>query len=275
MDYTKWKKYKINKEDCDSINEAFEYIYSAKMKLVFKNHKYLQKVIFVTYDSENIFLFYRSNQSTVKQSIEITNGYYIDPINYRGMRAKIEPKELLNLIPNQFKTWNIISGGLMTPFCEIQKEFDSIYITKESYISQIVHEFGHIYFNSQNSYYLNNKKDNINIYKLALDLYTNDLLVNLDLKFTIPSYISLSEVFAFCTEYYFAESYFTNYKNTIDKYALELIKNKLSIEENIDYTKQDSLLTDSHLFSFVLGKIIYEKYESNWVDVLISSKISF
>ncbi len=53
---------------------------------------------------------------------------------------------------------------------------------------------------------------------------------------------------------------------------LKRIKFLKNLEKEKDFTKEDSVLSDSHIFSWVFGKMILEKYKDDWVEKLVEKK---
>jgi hypothetical protein len=186
-----------------------------------------------------------------------------------GWWANLTSRKLEKYLPQNIKNSTrfeipIISGGLLTPFIELQKKnnlLNNPYTTQESYLATIIHEFGHIYWNSYKLWWYSNIKENLEY----LQNYSGKL------AFHIPSPLYLGEVFAFCTEYYASGIFLKDHKRNLDRLLKSRTKTLTILEKHKDLDKENSVIeptTSIHDFSFILGKTLLEKYPKNWPSTL-------
>lgn len=260
-----FNNYLATQKDLKTIEKGLEYVLDPKMQFVFKDKSRIINTAVVSYDCEYIY-FWQINPiklTKVPHRIKIQDKWQED------WWAGLQIPEIMNLLPDyikkttRFKT-PIISGGLLTPFIELQKRKmvpGNPYTTEESYLATIAHEFGHIYWNSHKLWWYSNKKENL------------EYLQNPSKKLTphILSPIYLSEVFAFCTEYYTSKIFLKDHWKKLDKFTKNQTRSLAILENNKDLDNENSVIepiASPHNFAFVLGKIILNKYPKNWPVIL-------
>lgn len=291
-----FENYKATQMDFEVIEEGIQTVWHPKLNFVFKNKKFIEKVIVVSYDCENIYLWSQTKfpkLTPIKCGLKQYFAYKIphqlkisDDYQY-WWRAGLWPKKLTRFLLLKLKTDEISthfpSGGLLTPFIELQKKMkdrkNNPYITRESYLATIVHEFGHVYWNQHKLWYYSNKKENLLLLKTAKQLYSEarDLshsesgkLAKLPLRF--PAIEGTSELFAFCTEYQASMIFWPAHKRNSDIFDASTIEYLLRLEEAKNLDQEDSVLAPSrypHDFARVFSKIILTLYPKTWPEFLI------
>lgn len=204
----------------------------------------------------------------------------IGPEWQSGWRASIPDHRIESLLPSQIRTKSrfdipIISGGFLTPFISLQKQkmiSKNPYTTKEAYLATIIHELGHVYWNSHKLWWYSNRKQNLALLREALYLYTGKKSFRkFDLE--IPNPYFEGELFAFCTEYYSSGIFFKNHKQKLDRFIESRIRNLIELENIKNLNNEDSVIEPDRLphdFSFVIGKILMTQFPSFWPNILTS-----
>lgn len=286
-------KYIATEADLEAIERGIFYTWCKKLTFIFKKRKFLENVNVVSYDSKFIYLWTKQKVKNAKKiNIKLAGNFYFTCIPHRlkmkdklmlGWRAALLPKELKKFLPqnlqkNYFKNL-FISGGLLTPFIVLQKLKKrplNPYITYESYLATIIHEFAHAYWQNHKLWWYSDLKENINLLRVALHLYLNKKVDFSKSKIKIPNYhrrdALLSEIFAYCTEYAVAKIFWSNHQKNLDRYNQRRIKKLIKEEKQKDLLKQNSVLeTDFHDGAAVISKLIVEKFRSKWPGVLIKN----
>lgn len=294
-----FENYKAVQEDFEAIEEGIKSVWHPKLNFVFKNKKFIENVIVVSYDCENLYLWSQTKFSKftpIKCSLKQYFAYKIphqlkisDKYQY-GWRAGLWPKKLTRFLLSKLKTDEMstpfISGGLLIPFTELQKKMkdrkNNPYVTYESYLATIVHEFGHVYWHQHKLWYYSNKKDNLLLLKTAKLLYETTNLssserkkfLNIPLRFTSPQGIQgISELFAFCCEYQASMIFWPAHKRNLNIFDANTIAYLLNLEKLRNLEQEDSVLEPSrypHDFARVFSKIILTLYPKTWPQFLIA-----
>ena len=281
--------YRATDKDIRAINEALSLIWYPKMKFVFREPKRIENTLVVSYDSKFIYLWISKELSTFKP-ISKTKKYYLYQLPHNlklkdewqgAWWANIVSKEIEKYLPKEVKEENrfkipIISGGLLGPFTKLQKAkrvLGNLYTSKESYLATIIHEFGHIYWNSYKLWWYSDKKENLGYLNLAVNLYSRKQKQNLqkNFLFRLPSPTYLGEVFAFCTEYYASELFWKNHIRNLEIFTRNRLSRLTTFEEEKDLDRENSIIepnTLPHDFASVIGKIILAKYPTTWPEIL-------
>jgi hypothetical protein len=140
-----FSNYQASQKDLKTIKEALEFVMSPKMRFVFKNKSKITNTTVVSYDSKFIYVW---KVNPAKLIHKIPHNLRIPDEWQRSWWASIISEKIEKYLSMKNKS-PIISGGLLTPFIVLQKAknvLNNPYITRESYLATIVHEFGHIYF---------------------------------------------------------------------------------------------------------------------------------
>lgn len=266
------KTYIASSEDLKAIEDGIEHIWHPKLEFIFKDKAKINKTVVITYDSKHIYLFAHRKFIKIAHKLKIPKEFH------SWWRAGLLPESLYNYLPVSIKSKTrfavpIISGGLLTPFIELQKQKkrpNNPYVTRESYLATIIHEFAHVYYNnSRAKYWFSNKGENLEYLRTAMNLYSDKLVDLSEFKISIPGYQSLSELFAFCTDYTASNLFWPNHKRDIDDYNTKMIPRLMNKEKSQDFNVNNSVLDDPHYFASVLGKIILTKYPNTWPQKII------
>lgn len=273
-----FKDYQATKKDFEAIEEGIRTAWRKEMNFVFKKKSYIKNVAPISFDSQFFYIWSSSKIPKFKSTPSHFANYQvyqsphklkINEHDQMGWCANAEKwRSFLPKSLNKHPKAIYISGGLLTPFTKIHKRFLSrghldIYNTYEGYLGTLVHEFGHIYYNSQPISNLN-KKANLKYLKTAADLFIGRKIkkfprIKLYRSFAFEAW---TEVFAFCTEYYAASLFWPKFKKNLDKYW----KANLAI-----FIKKPSLLTSrtSHYLAAAIGKILMSGYPQNWPEKIL------
>jgi len=279
------KKYSATREDLDAIGEALTYIWNPKMDFVFKDRSKISKTLVISYDSKFIYIWeplFKNSPGKYKlhkipHKLRIKNEWQM------GWWAGLVDKSINKFLPASFEPNNqftqpIISGGLLKPFVELQKNKKlklNPYVTKESYLATIIHEFGHVYWDSFKMWWPSENSINLRNLRIANKLYSNFRLNIEKYSLTFPVFPVFGEVFAFCAEYYASELFWKNHKRNLDSFIENRLNALIILEKKKNLEKEDSVIEPSrypHDFAFVFGKIILEKYPTSWFQILIDQK---
>ncbi len=292
-----FENYKAVKEDFEAIEEGINSVWHPKLNFVFKNKKLIEKVIVVSYDCENIYLWSQAKfpkLTSIKCSLKQYFAYKIlhklkisDDYQY-WWRAGLKLPKLTRLLLSKLKTneliTSFISGGLLIPFTELQKKMkrrkNNPYTTRESYMATIVHEFGHAYWHQHKLWYYSNKKENLLLLKTVKQLYSevknsshskSEKFAKLPIRF--PAVEGITELFAFCCEYQASMIFWPTHKRNFDIFAANTMGYLLKVEKENNLDQVDSVLEPRkypHDFAFVFGKIIMTLYPKTWPQFLIA-----
>ncbi|MBI2641712.1 hypothetical protein HYW87_03920, partial [Candidatus Roizmanbacteria bacterium] len=165
-----------------------------------------------------------------------------------------------------------INGGLLTPFIDLQKNNNienNPYVTRQSFLATIVHEFGHIYWNRHKLWWYSNKKENVSFLKMAKQLYEGKKVKK---NIYFPMDFGFGELYAFCAEYAASEILWKNHKRNLDVFIKKQLEKLIREEQLKNLDRDDSNLTPSrypHNFAFVFGKIIVSNFPKTWPRIMI------
>ncbi len=252
--------------DTELIEKAIQYISSNSLATIFKDRNILKTVTIVSFDDHNLYV-YKNIDSNIKLS-KIPHKENVLDKTKQGWSAYLrQGEDFRKYFSKDYKIQNIISGGLCSDFSKLQRNLGTIYTNQESCIATIIHEYAHIYFNNKNPFYYSDREEIVNILDTSIKLYKNKE-TNLEQKFFIPSYKNFSELFAFCTEYEFSRKYAPTHFSIMNKKITRFLQEHLKKERKKNLKEEDSVLEDPHFFSWILGKILIEKYPSRWHKIL-------
>lgn len=287
-----FENYKATREDFEVIEEGIKIIWHPKLNFVFKNKKFIKKVIVVSYDCENIYLWspikfpkLTSIKCNLKQyfAYQFPHKLKISDDYQYWWRAGLQPEELIWLLsskmkPDEYESTSFVSGGLITPFITLQKKMKdrkkNPYTTYESYLATIIHEFGHVYYNQHNPDRLA-KQDRLNLLIAALELYFHKTtLRQKPPTLYLPNPLNFSEIFAFCTEYTASNIFFKKHLKEVNKFDMEWIKTLIKKEEKTSLSSDRITISlneenTAHATATVFGKIILNFYPENWPQKLL------
>ncbi len=286
-----FKNYKAKQKDFDTVEEALAYVWHPEMNFVFRDNSKIVHTIVVSYDSKFIYLWSPRPLKNLEELQRSLKNYSLYRIPHRlkikdewqyAWRAGLD-KKIQNLLPSLIQESTYfeiprISGGFLTPFISLQKIKKIIgnpYTTKESYLATIIHEFGHVYWDSFKMWWPSENSINLKNLKIAAKLYSN-LKPNIEkYSLTFPVFPVFGEVFAFCAEYYASELFWKNHKINLDSFIEDRLNALTILEKKKNLEKEDSVIEPSrypHDFAFVFGKIILEKYPVSWSQILTDQK---
>jgi len=182
-------KYLATPTDFKAVTEALGFVMNPKMEFVFEDKSKIANTVIVSYDSKFIYIW---KLKPIKLKYQIPHNLKIPDEWQSGWWATLILDDIAKLIPD-LKDKPVINGGLLTPFIELQKRKDikeNPYVTKESYFATIIHELGHIYWNSFKLWWPSNKKENILTLKEAEKLFkTPKMITEKVIQFPSPLYL--------------------------------------------------------------------------------------
>ena len=147
------------------------------------------------------------------------------------------------------------------------------YVTRQSYLATIVHEFGHIYWQQHKLWWYSNKKDNINFLKTAKQLYEGKKVKK---NIYFPMDFGFSELYAFMAEYTASEIFWKSHKRNLDIFIQKRLEKLIQEEQAKDLDREDSVIAPSrypHDFAFVFGKLITSNFPKTWPMILTNPKL--
>ena len=268
-------------KDLKAIDEALRFVWHPRLDFVFKKRAKLKGVFIVSYDSKNVYIWSDDKLPGLKQIPNTFKRYHLCKIPHKlrkirqgdqkGWSAGLPIPEIRKILyPYLGKQNNITSGALLTQFTEAHKQLRKSkiwptdpYFTYESYLATIVHEFGHCYYNSFNSWHSNSKT----YFKSALELFKGkkDKFTKEKISLPLPSPEILSEIYAFCAEYYATKEFRSRHRKNIDIYLVNNLEKKIEDEEQVD------IFSDWHTIAATLGKLIISRHPNNWPSILTTT----
>lgn len=225
-----FENYKATKKDLEAIEEGIKTVWQKEMDFVFKNKTLIRNTIIISFDSKFLYLWTKLKLSSLKPTQCNIKEYYAYKIPHEiriqdewqiGWQASLTINQFVNLLPAELQKSDFkipkISGGLLTPFIELQKrkkiEYNP-YTIRESFLATILHELAHIFWNQHKLWWYSNKKENINYLKTAKQLYEKkEKIPKISLK--LPLNIGIGEVFATCAEYWASEVFWLTHKKIL------------------------------------------------------------
>lgn len=268
------------------IEKSLEFVWNNKLNNIFSDKKLIEKVIIIAYDKSKLYVFTKI-PFDLEHTKKLTLNYCLYEIKHkitftdRDLSAwyygLIRP-DILNYLPHELVKENLISrpiicGSTYSEFIKNQKikqkkmTFDNPYITYESYIATIIHEFGHVVYESYYNAQFKILDENIKLMKNTLSLI-NTKRVNLNkIKLKFPKHSLCSETFAFCTEYYASSLFLKDHKEDLNKWLKNYIKKNLDSEKKLNmHYHLSNLILDNHLGAAIYGIQILKKYGSSWPE---------
>ena len=158
--------YVANQQDLQAIQEGIAKVWHPKLNFIFEDKKLIANVAVVSYDSKFAYVWSKVNfpkLAKIQCGLKQYSAYMIphkisisDDYQYYW-KAGLQPREMAKFLLQKMGadeiTTSFISGGLLVPFVTIQKKKrfkNNPYITRESYLATIIHEFGHAYYDQRN-----------------------------------------------------------------------------------------------------------------------------
>lgn len=268
--------YLATQKDLKTIEDGLKFVLHPKMSFVFKDKSRIINTIVVSYDSKFIYIWM---VNPVKLMSKIPHNLGIPDKWQMGWWADIVSKQIKKYLSEEIRKTTrfeipVISGGLITPFITLQEAKNvsrNPYVTRESYFATIIHEFGHVYWNSYRLWWFSKKDENTRYLKIAQKLYDKKGPKGRKTRLEFPLPSALGEIFAFCTEYASSKIFWPNHKNNLDKFGKQRIDQLIGTEKTANLDKESSVIEPTknpHDFSSVFGKIILEKYPTTWPAIL-------
>lgn len=285
MKYT----YKATKEDIEAIEEGINIVFDPKLSFIFKDKSALEKFLLVSYDSEYIFCW--STEKIQNQLIHNTHipnkknvsfyklphKLYISEQDRIGWHASIILTGLYDVFPKTLLddvTLPKMSGSLLGDFIITQKETkgekNNPYVTKESFLATLIHEFGHAYYNQVSP---SVKTRSLKFLHHAEQLFLGKTPKDLIAPYVpyIPSsdlFYVFGEAYAICAELYASNLLFPKHHSYLSSFILKEIQKVLQEE----YSSKDPFLDlnkNYHTVAAAIGKIFMHLYPSYWPEVII------
>lgn len=270
------KTYLASKEDLDTIEEGIKYVWSPKLDLIFKDKSKIENTVVISYDISYIYLWFRGKFQKITHDLKIGKQLQI------GWASFLLAQDIRNVLPTEIRKkieseTPVISGGLLGPFLALQKQKklpNNPYITEESYLATIIHEFGHVYYNQHNLDRLAGQ-EKLNLLITALELYLRKTtLRQKPSTLCLPNPLNFSEIFAFCAEYTAANIFFPKHSEAVDTFNIKWIKTLIKKERETPLFEEKITVSLSegntaHATAGVFGKIILNFYPENWPQKLL------
>ena len=280
--------YSATTGDFEAIEEALGYVFDPRLNYIFKDKDYLKKISIIGFDSKFIYIwsfkklknFLPHKRGSDKHFMyKISHNIEIKNVDRAGWRAGIWPSSINEYLPLELQGNDFdnpkISGSLLGDFINnqiiIYDKKNNPYVTKESYLATIIHEYGHIYYQQRKNWWFSDKKMNIDILETALSLYKRANKKKYK-KIKLPFPFLFSEVFAFCAEYSASKLFFPIHIKNINKYAITVIRKSIKEENRKNLETEDSVFSEHtpHILAFALGKILFEKFPNTWPKKLLN-----
>lgn len=267
--------YIATKKDLQTVEKALDILWNSKLDYIFKYKERIKEIPVISFDSKYIYLWKRE-ANKYKLSKFLHNIKNIDDSKQKVWMSGIYIEEIKNILKKETgMEINGPCGGLLTPFTRIHKKYSHTssdpYFTKESYYATILHEFGHIYWNSFKLWWPSDQKENINFLKTVKMYYVNNNKL-IKTNITLPNPKFVTEIFAFCAEYSASKLFWPKHIKNFDKFAVYRIEKMISVEKTKDLNTQDSSLEaniNPHDHALVAGKSLLTQFPKNWVSILI------
>lgn len=271
-----FENYNATKEDFEAIEEGIKTVWHPKLDFIFKDKSKIENTVVVSYDTSYIYLWFRGKSQKITHNLKIGKKLQI------GWAAYLLSQDIRSVLPTEIRKkiesgTPVINGGLLGPFLSLQKQKklpNNPYITEESYLATIIHEFGHVYYNQHNPDRLA-KQDRLNLLIAALELYFHKTtLRQKPPTLYLPNPLNFSEIFAFCTEYTASNIFFKKHLKEVNKFDMEWIKTLIKQEEETSLSSDRITISlneenNAHATATVFGKIILNFYPENWPQKLL------
>lgn len=181
-------KHPIN-PDLSIIDEAIQIVWNTKFHYIFKDKGLINNTLLVSYGDLYIYLWSKNDNINLEKLYKNESNFNVYRLSHSltltdtdklGWSASIANDLIARLLPQEFRKNNFkipkASGSLYHDFINTQLKLkgkrNNPYITRESYLATIVHEFGHIYYNQHKNWWYSNIKENIDMLSKALNSYS-------------------------------------------------------------------------------------------------------
>lgn len=283
-----FKSYIATPEDFFAVEDALRYVWHPKLDFIFRKKKSIRSTVVISYDSQCLYVWTQKKFPGFTRMECSVKDYYAYRIPQRfiftkehhGMWWAGVQSEIDAFLPEDIKRKSQfsvprISGGLLTPFIAAQKTLPkkhNPYTTRESYLATIVHEFGHVYWNSYKLWWPSNKQENLRYLTMARKLYMNKGDTH-NMQLYVPAPYGISEVYAHCSEYYASQLFWPLHKQNSDLFAQNCLKDLLAVEKEANLEKEDSVLEPTkypHDLGFVFCTFLLTYYPKMWPKMLLT-----
>lgn len=282
-----FESYIATQDDFLAIEEALKYVWHPKLDFIFRRKKPIRSTVVISYDSKFIYFWTQKNFPKITPIPCSVKNYYaykiphqltfsneLHCIWYAGVVPEIDA-----LLPETIKKSSVfsvprVSGGLLTPFTTLQKSLPkkyNPYTTRESYLATIVHEFGHIEWNSYKLWWYSNREENLGYLKTALRYYSNKKPPSTITRINLPINQGIGEAYAICTECVASAFFWPTHKKALDTFSKYLLSLAIQSEYKKNLEREDSVLEpsyDQHLYGFTISNILLAKFPKNWPTIL-------
>lgn len=286
-----FEDYKATKKDLEAIREGISFAYKEELDFIFVDKSAFAKLTIISFDVEFLYIWTQNRLVNIERidfetqgysAYKVKHHYQITDKEQRGWATSFRSPKMISFLPKELKeNWTInpfMSGGLLHPFINLQKlkrektRKHNPYITRESYLATIVHEFGHVYCNFHKPYYHGNKKQNLKWLTNAKALYEGEA-VQIDKNILkLVSNKSTSELFAFCTDYSAAKIFWPNHVKDIERANAQQLKSLIKKENERDCYYESSVLGENaHNYAAVLGRLLIETFSRTWPHFILNA----
>lgn len=210
-----FRDYLATKDDFHAVEVGLAAVEKKELDFVFTKRDLLKDIVVISYDSSNLYIWTKIKFSNLSRKVCPVREYYAYKIPHSvklnddwqtGWRVGLPIKLFNKLLPKKLRASKfetpIISGGLLKPFITLQRKKEltiNPYVTRDSYLATIVHEFAHIYWNQNKLWWYSSKEMNMNYLKIAEKLYGAGTNIS-DIDIHMPANLGWSELFAYCVE---------------------------------------------------------------------------
>ena len=264
-----FSNYIATNEDFSAIEEALTYVWKQEIEYIFKDKTRIENTVVVSFDSQNIFVWERKDGKYVRT--EIRHDIKLTDKDQRGWSTNFKIKEIKGLLPARLRDsiFTFISGSLLQPFIKIQETkpiLNNPYTTRESYLSVVVHEFAHSYFNFNQPSYFNDSQVSIEFMLAALRSMDESLMDDVEIQ--LLPHKNISETFAFCAEYSACRAFWHQQMVLLDVCHKQALKEAIENEKTLNLDSEDSYLNDVHNYSVVMGRLLMKSNPADWPEIL-------
>ena len=283
----------LTNPDISIIDEAIQIVWNKKFNYIFKNKELINNTLVVSYDDLYIYLWSKNDNVNLEKLYRNESNFNVYRLSHSftltdkdklGWSASIASDLISRLLPQEFKKNNFqipkASGGLYHDFVNTQLKLkgkkDNPYITRESYLATIVHEFGHIYYNQHKNWWYSNIEENIDMLSAALNSYSTQKIFSQTKSFHIPSPLFFSELYAFLSEISISENLFPTHFKNLKIFAKKRIKELIRLEKLKNLEEENSVIGENspHNTALILGSLIRDTHRTEWVSRILT-KITF
>lgn len=260
-------------EDLQLVFEALDFLWRTDLDFIFRDRSRIKNATVLVVDLHYIHVWCRNQERYHHESFKHTLS--VDDINFGHWACGPFIKGLQKSLPKNITLNSFISGGTFSNVIEIQKKRNdplNPFLTKESYLSTIIHEFGHLYYDSHFRNWFSDSQENHKAIMTAKKLYQGEIAHELEEPKNIPQNRIMSEIFAFCTDRATSQIFWPSQVSAINKANIEILNRVLREEGSRDPLYDFSPLDRPHIAALVWGPIIMERYGEEWPQFLLEDR---